>query len=252
MKCALCQNKITVFNSKKIMYGRICLDCHKTLPSVVYLKGYEAEELIDIRDYMNANDFNDFEVTSSVGTLHIDETHGYICFSNKIVDGKPVNRSSIFSVLTLKEFNIYVGAFRRRGKNCVCDINCMGSIADTKIKFKKTIKSNVPCEYKKINENTAECIPPNDIDIFRNLIQQSLTNQLEGMLPLFRNYNANKPYLEMIAQHTLLLEDGYTNEDLKRHRNILLKAFHPDNGGNNEAIDKITAAYKLLSKQDMS
>ena len=42
--------------------------------------------------------------------------------------------------------------------------------------------------------------------------------------------------------------DDITQDSLKKQRNALIKAFHPDNAEENEAYSqKINAAYELLS-----
>lgn len=42
------------------------------------------------------------------------------------------------------------------------------------------------------------------------------------------------------------IHGSYTEADLKKQRNVLLRKFHPDNGGTNEDCQRVNQAYELL------
>ena len=119
------------------------------------------------------------------------------------------------------------------------------------VRFNETINYGVSLSLKKkgffSNEYQYE-LSEDFVEIIRAFTICSYiakSNQGDAVKNNSRNINELEKALALFMFDSM---DEVTEDNLKKQRNALIKAFHPDNNVNNQAYSqKINAAYELLS-----
>lgn len=287
--CCICGNPVGLFSGHKIYGGEaLCKECFEKagaavrpmLPSMnVQDVKFYYQYLSDTKSMAKA-----FTETDSLGLLHIDEQDGlFTVCGNEYFDKKTrhlkKNPHDIFYCLYLKDFNLSMKASSAGGT--AASVVFTAELTAPVLRFRTTIvpkarfRAEEDGEYIKYFEST-------DVVNFRQafiamynraydqykhrtmeearaasekqeesrkLSEEERRRQYERDMSRSGNMeNVDNELRKAMA--AFMLEDGFTERELKRQRNILLKAFHPDAGETNESVytEKILKYYDVLRK----
>lgn len=255
MSCVICGNKAGAF-AKKTSEGVICKSCLSFIPTNVILSQASTEFLKRIYDE-NVEKSKQFETTASYQGLYIDSVHGLCCYSKRGDKQAPSEFKDIYRISELTEVALYCTDVKNVGTNhnhIVCDIKFKVRTKDIAADF--IIAHHKKCDFK-VKNKQIEWDEPSELTMFRNMFNQMIDNELFGLLKKLEKIQEFKQMLSKEerssdwARGVLFLdnEKEYTEEDLKKHRNELVKIFHPDRNSeyaNTETAALINKAYKIL------
>lgn len=244
MECIICKNKMFL-PAKKITEGGICKKCSDSLTDFVnlkYITKEDAEKIIEYNQKLN------FDCTSNLGTLGIDSYNYTFCIE------KQKNKfNNVFSITDLTEVGLFCDNARasgRYGTDVYVDFafRFVAKINNIQIDQKEIIKRNVLCDYKQIG-NEAEITIPNILIMFKEMFNQMVEDknkEIDKKIAGLKRVAINEREI-IKSEGILFLDDDYNKEDIKKHRNILLKALHSDNSNIDDIYAvKINKAYELL------
>lgn len=255
-KCVICNEKAGFF-SKRITDGCICSKCIAYIPERVKLRYADTEYLTGIYN-TNKEKQKKFNWTASYGSLFIDSTHGMFCISKKIKKDNPMEFGDIYFITDLLEIALYCTDVRNIGtktNKIVCNVKMRAKTNESSNEY--SIRQNERCSFTHIGNGSLECNEPEKFIMFRNMFNQmidnvrfNLLNKLDDIQRMKKNINAFEDNREW-AKGVLFLDDkNYSLETIKRHRNILIRQFHPDISSDygTEFAEKINKAYDILTK----
>lgn len=268
--CELCNKKISMITANRTTKtNHICKECYNTLPILVQnnISAYTADELKKIKDYINKTHdkmVSEFKATDFIGYIYLDRHHGYLayCDPRKIKRGKlPKNCYDIFDCNYIQDCSIISHTPYMKKDSGVeylaMDVDFQCTIKEPDIRFGCLMGEGVPCEVKSymteeityrehrqlrsLRENLEFLVRNNEINRRKSTAGSSSSTEANVN-------NEDTAYLQATA--LFMLDNSFTKSDLKRQRNRLMKAFHPDTTGNNEELEayaqKINSAYELL------
>lgn len=240
MKCILCKKDKRI--GQRFYYGFICKDCKKSLPNLFALKNLTEEQVF----WLNSRKY-EMRKTAELGIFSIDESHALI----GVKKGREVN---VFSLLDMSEISLVCTHIRRKGNSnmYVCNIELTFRL-NCNLSYKGTIKYNEPCEVvTEAMKRTLSVTEPAILCLLRDILNKSIKIQYSDSKLILERLSELESKKEILAaKSTLMLPDVFTEEELKDHRNSLLKAFHPDNNSDPNSNDftfKINTAYKVLRR----
>lgn len=252
--CILCKKEKRF--GRRYYYGFVCSDCKKSLPNLFSLRRISEEQIFWL--YKNACEKKSqiFTETARLGNFYLDENHALISVRGK-------KDRNILSIMDMSEVFIEPTNIRLidRGTNVYCDVELSFKL-NCGLYFKGIVKVRELCNVKvDMIKNSVKAEEPLTISLMRSMLNQAIENQYaEGKLILEKISELDKLRKQLedseditLARGVLMLNSEYTKEELKEHRNALVKAFHPDNNTNklsNEFTDKINASYKILNKKE--
>ena len=274
-ECELCNKKMFITANKIMKRNHICRECYDTLPILVQnnISAYSADDLKKIKDYINKTHekmIQNFTATDSIGYIYLDRHHGYLAYCDpkrvKFRKNKPPklpkNCYDIFDCNYIQEYSIITHTpYMKREcgvEYLAMDVDFQCIIKEPDVRFRCLMGEGVPCEVKSYFTDEIVYKEHRDLRAFREnleyLVQNNEINRKKsntGSASSSTGTNANSTdtaYLQATA--LFMLDKGFTKCDLKRQRNRLMKAFHPDTTGNNEEMEayaqKINSAYELL------
>ncbi len=254
MKCDICGQKTHWLSVRKKDGRYICRKCRKLFPSVLRIQDYNFSQVYSLIEYEKKNGEN-FCCTSHAGTLYLDETARKIAYSRSGADS-PEQKNNVFCIRDLKDISITLSTPVVVHENIYCDI-LLTVVAErpVNITFTRVIRHRVPCRYERVDSSMVKFREPPEILIIRNMLIQMLSDNVTELKNLFQEqqlYQQNIRHSEVHdAEILLMLDAGYTADDVKRNYRMLIKAFHPDR--NNEIDDsyaqKLNYAYEILKKE---
>lgn len=257
--CIVCNGKTNIF-SEKTADGRICRKCRAYIPASVQLRYADAEYLKDLYK-ANKGKQKRFDCTAAYGNLFIDSLHGTFCISRTSKNGKPLEFGNIHSVTELTEIALYCTDVQNIGvksNKIVCSVKMRMKTNETIEEY--LICKNEPCSCKrsKTNIGMLEWNEPDRLVMFRNMFNQMIENVRYGLLKKLNDIQQAKKaindyeYNKEWAKGILFLDDKDCSiETIKRHRNILIRQFHPDVSPEYgaEFAEKINKAFDIMSKK---
>ena len=251
MKCDICGKEVGLFDKKKASNGTLCFNCYKEFPEILQPKisHLTINEIAEIVDYENQLKRIDFIESASYKKIHIDDMHGLFAIQDKcITDGNPLN---VFSVLDLKDISLHCKNPKANNSGVTCTIELTCEFQNENMSFKTTIANSAKCDVERISRSQVEWREPDELNMFRNIFNQMLKNTVEKYQRETNwSYRFKSDYDYFEAKSIFLLDDDYTEEDVKRRRKLLMKSFHPDNGDIDPSCAiKINNAYKVLLKK---
>lgn len=246
LSCIFCQRKI---KSKRI---HICKECKKFLPENFDLRNSD-KTYIEKFYIANKEKSSVFECTASYGYLFLDSFNNMFCISKKVSKGKPLHFGDIFSITELLEVAIYCSDVKCYGRKILCNIKIKLRTKDFTKEF--VVFYNERCSCVKRVDNKIEYHEPSKFIMIRNMFNQMIDNVKYGMTiklkeiqAMQQKINSKAPSETQWARGILFLENKeYTNDEIKKRRNALIKMFHPDK---NSSIDK-SYAEKINNAFDM-
>lgn len=257
MKCEICEQDIPVKDILTMLVGKlqdgvICKSCKQYFPSVLCLLDYDTERVKNIIEYEKECGA-DFECTAHLGKLFLDEMHLKFAYSKTGRD-VPREKNNVFAVQDIDDIALTLSKPIVFKENIYCDILLTVHIKFPCIRFCKPIKQRVFCECNRIDDKTVRYEEPKELTIIRCLFNQMITNSISEMKKLlylqekYREQLCNTALQQ--AEAMFMLDKGYTYDDVKHSRNLLMKAFHPDfNDVDDKYAQKINAAFDVLRKE---
>jgi hypothetical protein len=253
--CSICNGKAGFF-SKKIYDGYICKKCVALIPQNVSIGSSDKEYLKGLYD-KNIEKKKVFNYTASYGSLYIDSSHNMFCISPKHNGAEPAMFGDIYYVRELKEVELFCTDVKNIGtksNKVVCNVKFRFKTKDTEGEY--LITSNTECPFKKVG-NQLECSMPSKFLVFRSMFNQMIDNEIHALLrkleeakkrqAAMSSGNANEDW----ARGVLFVrpKEELTKKDLKAKRNMLIKIYHPDLGGEFASEDitaQVNEAYDAL------
>lgn len=265
--CAHCGKKAGLFTRTKLTDGKyLCAECWGLVPSVMsdtVSSDYDYEDykaLLEYIEYSNQNLRPLFHQTHSFYSIRIDTQHGLLCFDESFSANKVY-----FQFRNLADFGL---VFRpEEYKEGMLNDKVTGKIL-------MTVKMKMPYFYceeildssakatarSKMFSSKIEYENPKGMDDFLLFFQSAWERDIEQARYAQYEEDDNSVHVtapdELQQAMTLFMLDSLENvslEDIKAHRNRLIKAFHPDKGtaADTAYAQKINNAYEVL-KQHLS
>ena len=236
--CILCKQPKS--KGQRFYYGFVCKDCKKSLPNLFPIKNLSEEQAV----WFYENKKDNFSETAKLGALSIDEPHALFCVHKAFTD-------NVFSFMDLSEISLEPTNVRQspNGNEVFCDIEFQFALRKCSLRYKGIVKQHEKCNVE-INGNKLSVKEPLTLGMMRSMIGQSIENQYNNgklILEKLTELEEKKDYFNALS--TLMLSEGFTEDELKKHRNFLVKAFHPDNNADElstEFTEKVNQAYKIL------
>lgn len=257
MKCEICEKDIPIkdiitLSAGKLQSGIICKDCRKYFPSVLSLAEYQPETVKNIIEYEKECGAG-FECTAHLGNLFLDEMNLMFAYSERGRE-EPKRKNNVFRVKDIDDIALSLSEPTVMRGNIYCDILLTVHIHSPRLHFCRPIKRRVYCECERVDAKSVRYEEPKELAIIRSLFNQMIVNSVSEMKKLL--YLQGR-YREQIVDGSLreaeilfMLDEGYTYDDVKQSRNLLMKAFHPDiNDIDDKYAQKINEAFKVLRKE---
>lgn len=260
MHCSICNKNIGLLASGRCRDGRICKDCWNSIPDAFLLpeddvSSFSSAEIQELINYKKKEELlrPKFICTSSYGDFHLDSHHGllYIGKSTELNNGL-LNSSygTVFDLRYLKSVSMSMDTIKITETQV--DVFVKGSITSS-ILSRDLI--NIP-----LREDTAFSILDGDHvkfylpygasimlnEIIRTnhalidaLIYEEKIGTMEGSFSNISDINR--------AKCLYMVHGDYTEQEIKKTRNKLVKAFHPDEGEEDSSkAEEIISCYDLL------
>lgn len=280
--CAICGKKLSVFDGKKISGKElICKECIGRLPSlavslVSHLTSYDLQGLIRYADEIVPGLRGVFTETSSYGSLHIDEYNNlFAVCGKKHVDkaGKPDESvKDIYRAASLRgiSFSIVPDKEQKNRNKVTGSVKLTVFLNEPQMDASTVIREHISCACHRVDDLHVAFDEPNDLVFFRGTFNRMLAriygeytrseeenkeeewerdngrNRQEYGRQTWEREEPDSEYAK--AKAAFMLEDGYTEKELKAQRNRLLKAFHPDEGdaGTTLYAQNVNRYYEIL------
>lgn len=285
--CSVCDKNLSMFDGKKIFgQGLICKECMGKVPkmslnALQHLTDYDIKELISYASETAPKLRNAFLETASYGTLHIDEINGlFAVCDKKMVDktGKLSNLvKDVYSAIRLTDISLTVVPDKeQKNPNKVKGtVKFVAVLSDPQIHISTTVREHVYCNCYPVDDTHIGFDEPNELVFFKNMFNQMLSKTYDRYKKAYEEQEAaeeerrqweermkeEQKEKETIAKERMdmeyikakaafMLEDGYTEKELKMQRNRLLKTFHPDEGQTDVSsyTQNINKYYQILMK----
>lgn len=285
--CSICDKNLSLFDGKKIFgNGLVCKECIGKIPkmavsSLEHLTDYDVKDLMAYA-YATAPKLRSvFLETASYGTLHIDEINGLFA----ICDKKQVDKTGrlsdtvkdIYQALYLTNISMTIVPDKTQNSpNKIKGlVKFVAVLTNPQINISTTVKERVSCVCYEVDDEHMGFDEPNDLVFFKNMFNQMMKKAFDRYKKAWeeqkeieeekkkeeerkRREQEEKEHKEMEKQDmeyikakaAFMLEDGYTEKELKTQRNRLLKTFHPDEGETDVSsyTQNINKYYKILMK----
>lgn len=271
--CCVCEKKLNFKQTlalQKCDDGLICNDCLKAFPTVVMIKDYRSHTIRSIIAY-EKECAEEFVCTSHIGNIYIDEMHNLIAYSKK---GKkePDELCNIFRITDLKDIEVSVTEAKVKNEGLYCDMLLTVSVKKFPVFFQRVLKRNLPCNYKRIDAQRVTYEMPNEYIATKTLINKLIyqcCNKAKRELECLEEIRIMKEKeIEKIkalegteikksggidkikAEAMLFLDEGYTDEDIKKHYKQLARVMHPDMSNLPEHyMKKLNNSYEFLESK---
>lgn len=253
MNCSFCNKKITSIFSHRTGSFCICNNCMSELPFYFtkHIENYSYEEILSIIHWEKEkkNGLKQiFFTTSSYGYLHIDSLHHLIAIgkTNDFEKGKPINNDVlIVEIKNLSNVSFDVDVDRSSIEEINGSILMSIGITNPEITLQNVlIKKSETITPTMVNENSVTFSLPPDVELMWNEIYEIKEQLINHNFLL----SGNQREIDR-AMGLYMVEDGFTLDQLKKQRNVLMKVFHPDidtTEGADERSQFVINAYELL------
>lgn len=214
MECDFC-GRTAGLGKKRTADGVICGDCAKKLPKLIEPASMTSETLYDFMKYEDRLKQTEFTESAEYKGLKIDNRHGLIA-----CDG------AVFYCLDLTDFAIFCDNVKGGRTGVICDVMLELSVAMPDMQIKKKLAGGEHCSYKRISNSQVQWVEPSEVSVIRSMVMQMIRTENEKYATFCNENYFSKPAVDaMQAQFRLLLPDGYTADDVRKHRDVLLGAF---------------------------
>jgi hypothetical protein len=248
MNCKCCKKSIPLLQAVSSQIGYLCRECHAYLPSVVKVAA-DSPACSMLIDYERKIDRDRFLPSGVLGTLVLDNLHGLFALSPLTKDGDLKQKNNIFDVRDLSDISIQCIHIHSTGSNLYCDIEFTAELRVPAVTIRSIIQPKVKCAYTRINDRQVEWQEPGTVSMFRSMIKELIIHAYDKTVPMLQSFEALDVLERIKAESLFMVDDDYTEEELKASRNALMKAFHPDDSPFDISYSqRINAAYHLLKE----
>ena len=198
-----------------------------------------------------------FTCTSHLWRLYLDEHHGIICYSSKGKD-EPASKNNFFRLEDIKDMSFSLSEPIIKEHSALCDaVMSLIVMSPVICEVSFPVKKQAKCSYEPGDGDTIRIIEPREITVVRDVLLQMTENTAVRMKKLFAEIeayrNAIADFEKKDAETLFMLDEGYTNEEVKSIYRLLMKTFHPDEGyKNTKYAQKINRAYNILKTSGKS
>lgn len=253
--CIICKKNISSFLGFKSADGKICPGCFKRL-SPIWQNSIEFLNTLDIERFIAYKEESDemskvFTCTHSLGNCYLDAVNELFVIGDKRLfkdDRLKENPLDIYSCGNITDFSMdFIPQKNRKYGDSFIKL----SLSHPYFSLTEKIKENMMFETE-IKDNYIYYYKPKAFMSF----YQTFINTIEKASKRSWKYSTDISLAKeekdlpkrKEAMALFMLEEGFSKEDLKRQKNILLKAFHPDskNTESGAYVQKILDAYKVL------
>lgn len=254
VNCAVCGQPANVIMRVKLRDGNfICSECSRIIPYYAYqsyLETYTLEDYFMFKEYRSFSDRElrpIFEESDSYYDLHLDNIQDLFYI------GPRIDKNTIF--FRLQDVVNFELIFKPKeakggitGQKVEGDVLLQIEVRQPYFKFEAKLAKDVKAKAKK--------------ELFGAKVTYENPKGMDAFLAVFigawticqddgSGYeSADQPTELQQAMALFMLDsmDGVTLNDLKAHRNRMIKAFHPDKGGTDGTryAQKINNAYEVL------
>lgn len=259
IQCCICKGKAGIL-SASCHDGKICKGCSSLIPTALRgkTKNLAAGNIRKIVEWEKDNIRRlrkEFICTNSYGRLHIDEINGFFAITDKknIKGNKLVwEITDIFEIIHLKDFALTANTSDPKQNSVCMHVNLTVQLEQPACSFTVPIR-DVYCVADQVDDNTISYHEPAQLAVFRSLFFQIWGQSVDRY-----NRSIQKDFLtptdveKFKARALFMLDDEYTLKQLKKQRNRLIHAFHPDGQEEDDVLEmteytrKINDAYKIL------
>lgn len=268
--------------------SRVCGKCLKLIPPPFLDRQYAcAQDAVDGAEYGNLSIRElspRFTATAQYGRMFLDERNGLItvCDTTDIKkDGTLKSPSPAVypcAALTNARFSIDpagsgTGPVRARNGEVICQVTFSADLQYCGAHLRETIRKTVPCTVVPDGEGGGVWQEPYDMSAFRSCYAQAAEDawrrakweedrvrreekeRRRAYEEAERRQEEARAAMEHAADDRVrdarilfMLDEDYTEADLRRQRAALMRAFHPDNGrtADQSYAQKINEAYECL------
>lgn len=267
MNCCVCNKKITFFDKISSAHcddGYVCKHCKSQFPSLFNISRYTSKEIIELIEYTQKNKA-EFFCTTHYGKLYLDEAHGLLAYSQseKSQKNKDSFKNNIFQADDLDYFEISLSEPRITQTVVYSNVLMYMQFRKFNASFNKVIKYNEKSKIKRIDNQSMMFDPPMGYIFIRATVNQMINNSISSFRKVIEELKETRMKIELEraklsktelfeAKTILMLDDNYTQEDVKKHYRYLTKCLHPDvnQGNGDEYMQKINRAYEILSTKE--
>lgn len=216
MKCSICNNTSA---------QKICYKCQK-----LYRKATKKEQI----ELFNYNNPRGYKETYKYHDLSVDENNYLIT----VKQGIERRTSLIFELRYIKNIDFYFEPTWHHHGNMIMHI----SLLKPNITIDIIIAKGLIYDCEKINSEINMLNTKID-----DMIENFLMEREERMERTKHMITSSDEEITLDkAKTAFFLSDNYTKKEAKKQWILLLKAFHPDEGGKDEYAQKINKCYQTL------
>lgn len=244
--CVICGKGLSLTGNKLIRDGKMCKDCWSKI-SPLALEQIDFYDTADVENAIRMENelYEQFSVTASFGSLHMDEVHGLFAISKKLKDDKPEERN-VFSVYDLEEAGLYCKSPVVDHENVFVDVEFSCKLSNPQISIKEVVKKRCKCSSKRVNNKEIEWQIPHDMEMFRTMFNYMLSGAFEKLNKMMCGRSVKDRELDKAKALFMIKNDNYTQEYLDETRMSLKQAFDTHERGCEESLQIIEGYYNLL------
>lgn len=255
VNCAECGNPAKAILRAKLQDGNyICPSCCRSIPYYAYQSYLEEYTLEMYRFFKEYKKYSDeelrpvFQETISYASLHLDENNGLfyigLAIDKKTVFLKLENLLAIDLVFKPKEVKSGITGQKVEG-----DVLIQLVMNEPYFKYEDKLIKDVKAKAKKELFGTKVVYDnPKGMDEFCDAFARAWEPYINARSSSAQQSQPSE-FQQAMALFMLDSLEGVTIQDLKAHRNRMIKAFHPDKGGaadDTRYAQKINNAYEVL------
>lgn len=252
MKCAICEKNM--LRARALTDAPICPKCYAKLPTIKNDLSYS--KAVRLLEYKGPTE--QFGMTYRIGKLALDEDHYLLLVGEKLKQRHTLSRY-VYELRYIKQYSVdFVVKQNKKGDKCIQEQSIIGDIwlhlelIQPDMTISCIIKPNCKTHCWYDNERNICWELPHSVLETREKINAMIDNFLADKEERFLQTKqqimldqSDQVELEQ-AKAAFFLSDNYTKTEVKKQRALLLKTFHPDEGGTDAYAQKINQYYDVL------
>ena len=245
MLCSICHKNIGMFASGKCADGKICKSCWNSIPEAFLLPEVDVSQLtsdkinalIEYRSEQEPPLRERFITSSSYGSFLLDAHHGLLYVGapsqvkNGVIEG---NSGTVLDLRYIRKISMSMEILK--ASETKVEVNVKGSLTTNALPVELI---NVPVKddlaLSILEGDHVKYYLPYGASMMQNEIirinHELVDNAIhDKQAELFDMDNNNKNLKLLRAKSLYMLHGDYTEQEIKKTRNKLVKVFHPDEG----------------------
>lgn len=253
MACSICNGSVGLIAAGRCKDGKICKHCWDNIPKAFLLPEEDVSqltkesisELIKYKD-KEAELKDRYIESSEYGSIHIDAHHGVLCICNP--GEKEDVEGTYFDMLNLKEISMSMDVKESSREQVLVSVKASLTFHDLSAELINVPVCDDFCFVETITGNNITFSLPYKAKIMLSEIIRINRELIDAKIFQMKVDVSEEAELQR-AKGLFMIRRDYTESEIKKTRNKLIKAFHPDEGEDlDEKAKEITKAYDLLKK----